>query len=77
MFLINVINSLLIVNSFKIVKSRDCSPETKNRKQIVFEIFINRESFQFKKMKMKMTIKNVNVEITQNIYEIDLTFDQN
>lgn len=66
-----MINFLLIVNNPEIVRSRDRSLETENKRQIVFEVSINREPFQFERVKMKVTMKNVDAEIAQIIHRAD------
>ncbi len=67
----DVVNSLFLIEESLIARSRDRSQNAKNinRRQAVFETSINREFFQFERVKMKTALNNQQ-EMTSKIKNV-------
>jgi hypothetical protein len=77
----DVVNSFLLIEESLIARSRDRFQNAKNinKRRTAFETFINREFFQFERVKMKIALNNqkeMTSKIKNVIHQADFAFER-
>ena len=71
----NAVNSLLLMQEFAMMtKSRKRSQSSKNKRQQIFEVSITKQSFQYERVEVKMTVVQKNIVTSKNtnaVHRID------